>query len=50
MGGKVDQANVPESLRRTYKGHNIGFCCAGCPQRWDSLTDAEKDAKLAEVL
>jgi hypothetical protein len=41
--------DVPERLTRTYKGQKIGFCCDGCPESWDRLTDAEKDAALAKA-
>lgn len=46
MNKAIDPANVPEPLTRMYKGQKVGFCCGGCPARWDKLTDAEKDAKL----
>ncbi len=48
-GTKMDQANVPPSLTRMFRGQKVGFCCAGCPTAWDKLTDAEKNAKLAKV-
>ena len=25
----------------------VGFCCPGCIEKWDALTDAEKTEKLA---
>jgi len=49
MGGKVDPASVPARLVRMHKGQKVGFCCTGCPERWEELSDAEKDAKLAKV-
>ncbi len=45
MGTEVD----PSIETRTYKGVRIGFCCAGCPQSWDQLSEQQKDAKLAEM-
>ena len=33
----------------SYKGQNVGFCCNGCAGSWATLSDAEKDAKLAAV-
>ncbi len=45
MGGKVD----PAQPTRQYKGHVIGFCCGSCQSVWDKLTDADKDAKWAQV-
>ena len=47
MGTKLNPATVPEDLMRMYKEQKVGFCCAGCPEAWDKLTDQEKDAKLA---
>ena len=49
MGSPIDPANVPPSLTRTFKGQRVAFCCPVCPGQWDSLTDAEKEAKLAAV-
>jgi hypothetical protein len=48
-GNKIDPAKVPPELTRQYKGQTIGFCCAMCPPKWDKLTDADKDKKLAEA-
>jgi hypothetical protein len=45
----IDPVKVPDSLTRQYKGRRIGFCSAGCPQAWDKLSDAQKDAKLAAM-
>ena len=49
MGTPIDPAKVPEELTRMHKGQKVAFCCPGCPLAWDKLSDAEKDAKLAEV-
>jgi len=49
MGSPVDPADVPENLTRVYDGKKIGFCCPGCPEAWDELSDAEKDRKLQEM-
>jgi len=49
MGTELDLANVPEDLQRTYKGQKVAFCCAGCPSKWDALSDEEKAEKLAAV-
>ena len=46
MGGK---AKTTEDLTREFNGQTVGFCCDGCPQKWDKLSDDEKSAKLAEV-
>ena len=50
MGGAINPAKVPDNLTRTYKGQKVGFCCAGCPDAWDKLSDEQKDAKLAKSL
>ncbi len=46
----IDPAKVTAKLTRTYKGKKVAFCCAGCPAKWDKLTDEEKHAKLTAVL
>jgi hypothetical protein len=48
-GGALNPAGVPENLTRVYKGQKIGFCCEGCPEEWDKLTDVNKDAELAKA-
>jgi hypothetical protein len=48
-GGALPPGGVPERLTREYKGQKIGFCCDGCPESWDRLTAAEKDAALAKA-
>ena len=47
MGGKVDPATVPANLVREFGGKKIGFCCAGCPPKWDLLTDDKKTKIVA---
>jgi len=47
MGGKVDPKKVPEKLVRKFKDQAVGFCCAGCPEKWDKLSDEDKAKKLA---
>jgi len=49
MGSPIDPAKVTPDLTRKYKGQTVAFCCAGCPTKWDQLTDAQKDAKLANA-
>ena len=46
MGSEIDPENVPESLTREFHGRKIGFCCAGCPAGWDTLSDEQKQVKL----
>jgi hypothetical protein len=50
MGGKLDRENVPASLTRTFAGQKVGFCCGGCPAKWDKLSDEEKTAKLKAAM
>jgi len=49
-GKPIDRMNRPQDCTRMYKGMKIGFCCPNCPPEWDKLTDAEKDAKLKNVM
>ena len=46
MGGPIDPETVTPELSRQYDGKLIAFCCPGCPEQWDKLTDAEKKVKL----
>ena len=50
MGGKVPKAAVSPALVREFKGQKIGFCCSGCLDPWDILSEIEKAAKLAAVM
>ena len=45
----VDPEKVPANLVRTFKGRKVGFCCSGCPPKWDELTDEQREQKLAAV-
>jgi hypothetical protein len=49
MGGPIDPTLVPQTLAREYKGKMVAFCCPGCPEKWDKLTDAQKDQALAKA-
>jgi hypothetical protein len=49
MGGAIDLSNIPAELTRGYQGGKVGFCCAGCPEKWDALSEDEKQAKLAKA-
>lgn len=48
-GGALGSNGVVKRLTRDYKGLKIGFCCDGCPQEWDRMSDADKDAKLSKA-
>jgi hypothetical protein len=49
LGEAINPDKTPDALTRMYKGQRVGFCCGGCPETWDKLTDADKDAKLAKA-
>lgn len=49
MGGKVNPAKVAANLVRTFGGKKVGFCCAGCPAKWDKLASAEKTELMAKL-
>ncbi len=49
MGTKINPDNVPADLTRVYGQGKVAFCCGGCPAQWDSLTEAQKTAKLKEA-
>ena len=49
MGAPIKPDKVTKDLIRDYKGQKVAFCCAGCPARWDKLSDSDKISKLAKV-
>lgn len=49
MGSPITPDKVSSDLIRDYKGQKVAFCCAGCPAKWDGLTDTQKAARLAEA-
>jgi hypothetical protein len=48
-GARIDLDKVPAALTRVYGQGQVAFCCAGCPDQWDRLTDAQKVAQLKQV-
>ena len=48
-GKKVDPEDIQGNRTRKYQGKTVGFCCQGCPQQWDNLSDEEKAKKLQEA-
>lgn len=46
LGGEIKSDQVKPELTRQFKGQTIAFCCAGCPDQWDRLDDAQKQSKL----
>lgn len=49
MGSPINPDKVSKDLIRDYKGQKVAFCCQGCPQQWDKLSDTQKAAKLAKA-
>lgn len=50
MGNTFNSEKVAPELVREFAGQKVGFCCAGCPEKWDNLSDIEKTAKLAAAM
>lgn len=46
---KIDAEQVPENLVTEFHGHKVAFCCGGCPQQWQNLTEEQKIEKLVAV-
>lgn len=49
MGGVIQPEKVTPALTREFNGQKVAFCCGGCPDMWDKLSDAQKQAKLETV-
>ena len=49
MGSKLDPSKVPANLTRVYEGKKIGFCCGGCPAKWDKLSETQRKEKLMKA-
>lgn len=32
-----------------HKGSKVGFCCPGCKEQWDAMSEADKDAFVAKA-
>jgi hypothetical protein len=50
MGGKFNPNKIDAKLVVAHKDGNVGFCCAICIPKWNKLSDAAKDKKLAAAL
>lgn len=48
-GAEINQDEVPTELTRVFQEQKVGFCCSGCPEEWDGLSNAEKTEKLDSV-
>lgn len=49
MGGVIQPEKVMPALTREFNGQKVAFCCGGCPDMWDKLSEPQKQAKLATV-
>ncbi|MFP4053090.1 MAG: hypothetical protein ACLFV7_04415 [Phycisphaerae bacterium] len=49
IGNKVEGKKVPAHLYRVHDDKGVGFCCGGCPDKWDKLSADAKAEKLASV-
>ncbi len=47
MGSVIKPEKVTADLTKDFKGEKVALCCAGCPDKWDALSDEEKATKLA---
>ncbi len=47
MGSVIKPEKVTADLVKDFKGEKVALCCAGCPAKWDALSDEEKATKLA---
>ncbi|MBN1436819.1 MAG: hypothetical protein JW936_07070 [Sedimentisphaerales bacterium] len=45
----IDPESVTEDRVREYHGQRVAFCCSQCVERWDQITDEEKDELLSSV-
>ncbi len=58
-GTKVDTVNtmcvlmpneaISAGVTTEYKGMKVGFCCPGCVNKFNAMSDSDKIAKLAKV-
>ncbi len=46
MGSVIKPEKVTASLVKEYKDQKVAFYCAGCPEKWDALSDEDKATKL----
>jgi hypothetical protein len=46
---KIDAENVPDNLVTEFHGHKVAFCCGGCPEQWEALSEEQKIEKLVAV-
>ncbi len=47
MGSVIKPEKVTADLTKDFNGEKVALCCAGCPDKWDALSDEEKATKLA---
>jgi YHS domain-containing protein len=46
MSGMAVNKSAPTA---TYNGKTVGFCCGGCAAKFNALSDADKDKKIAAM-
>lgn len=44
LSGEALPANCPSA---DYQGGKVGFCCNGCADKWNAMTDAQKAEHFA---
>ena len=37
----------PDAPTVDYAGGKVGFCCGGCPARWEAMSEADKEKMAA---
>ncbi len=40
---------IDPSVTVAYKGSKVGFCCAGCIDEWDKMSESKKNEMLAKA-
>lgn len=48
IGG--DEVEPTTTLRTSFQGKEVGFCCESCEKSWAKLSDADRQKKLAGVM
>jgi hypothetical protein len=46
MGGEVSE----DAPTVEWNGKTVGFCCAGCDEKWEALSEEEKAEKFAAAV
>jgi len=40
---------IDPAVTVAYKGKKVGFCCAGCIDEWDKMSESKKNEMLAKA-